>query len=139
MPPARVFAANRPLARYLLDNARLTSHRKQRPPRVDIVLRISQSKSITLATLNLDGKLLGPWVDEVRTIVAGLHAEESVRLNLQGLSFADPNGIALLQELRRSGVELAGCSALIAGMLASYPVPAAAGSAPPRAPGRAHD
>jgi ABC-type transporter Mla MlaB component len=87
---------------------------------VDIVLRITRSKSITLATLQLDGKLLGPWVDEVRAAVARLHDEEAVRLNLAGLSFADPAGIGLLEELRRNGVELTGCSALIAGLLASH-------------------
>ncbi len=93
------------------------------------MLRISQSKSVTLASLHLEGKLLGPWVEEVRTIVARLHAHESVRLYLDGLSFADPNGIALLQELRRGGVELCGCSALIAGLLDSSRGPAAAAGA----------
>lgn len=103
------------------------------------MLRISQSKSITLATLHLDGKLLGPWVDEVRTIVARLPPDDYVRLNLEGLSFADPNGIALLQELRRHGVELSGCSALIAGLLASYQGPAGSDSAPPRSPRTLHE
>ncbi len=88
------------------------------------MLRISQSKSITLAILHLDGKLVGPWVDEVRATVARVQAREAVRLNLQGLNFADQNGIALLQELRRSGVELSGCSALIAELLAAWRVPA---------------
>jgi ABC-type transporter Mla MlaB component len=90
------------------------------------MLRISRSKSITLATVHLEGKLLEPWVSEVRTMIASLRADESVRLNLEHLSFADRNGIALLQELRRGGVELSGCSALIAGLLAAHP--AAAGT-----------
>ncbi len=93
------------------------------------MLRISQSQSITLAILHLDGKLLGPWVEEVRTVVAQVQAEaeDAVRLNLEGLSFADPNGIALLHELRRGGVELFGCSTLIAALLASCRIPAPVG------------
>jgi ABC-type transporter Mla MlaB component len=110
------------------------------------VLRIIQSETIKLATVALDGKLLGPWVDEVRTIVSSMGRNlgsnlgrcDAVRLNLEGLSFADASGIALLQELHRGGVELFGCSALIAGLLAAHQRPAAGNDTPSRTPpGRA--
>jgi len=84
------------------------------------VLRITHSGSIQLATLDLEGKLLGPWVDEVREIVAKLRTNAAVRLNLERLSFADLDGIDLLHELQRDGVDFFGCTPLIAGLLASH-------------------
>jgi ABC-type transporter Mla MlaB component len=74
--------------------------------------------SIKLATVALEGKLLAPWVDEVRTIVTNLLRSDAVRLNLDELSFADSSGIVLLHELDRAGVDLCGCSPLITGLLA---------------------
>lgn len=84
------------------------------------MLRITHSGSQKLTTVDLDGKLLGPWVDELRAVTAKLNGNEVVRLNLARLSFADQSGIALLQQLSRGGVELSGCSPLIAGLLASH-------------------
>jgi anti-anti-sigma regulatory factor len=72
---------------------------------------------MTLATLDVDGKLVGPWVDEMRTTVAALRREHSVCLNLQHLSFADAAGLSLLCTLRHDGILLVGASPLIDGML----------------------
>ncbi len=103
------------------------------------MLRITHSGSIKLATLDLEGKLLGPWVDEVRAIVAKLRTKDAVRLNLRGLSFADPNGIALLHELKRDGVALSGCTPLIAGLLASRQGPTVGDGASLRTVEPTHD
>ena len=84
------------------------------------MLRIAHSGSMTIATLGLDGKLVGPWVDEVRTTVAALRKEHGVCLNLQHLSFADADGLRLLCALRCDGVELVGASPLIAGLLETH-------------------
>jgi anti-anti-sigma regulatory factor len=81
------------------------------------VLRLIHSKSVTLATVDLDGKLVGPWVDEVRTTVAKLRRDQAVCLNLEHLSFADAAGFRLLCEMRRDGVQLVGVSPLIDGLL----------------------
>ncbi len=81
------------------------------------MLRITQSKSVMLAIVDLDGKLVGPWVDEVRTIVAALRTDKAVCLNLQHLSFADAQGLSLLYALRLDGVRLVSASPLIDGML----------------------
>jgi ABC-type transporter Mla MlaB component len=103
------------------------------------VLRITHSGSIELATVALEGKLLGPWVEELRALVANLGGIEALRLNLEGLSFADPGGIALLHELHRGGVELSGCSPLIAGLLASHQPAVIRPRATPPAQGRTHE
>ena len=83
------------------------------------VLRLFHSTSMMLATVELDGKLVGPWVDEVRTTVATLRGGRTVRLDLQHLSFADAAGLKLLCTLRREGILLVGASPLIDGLLAS--------------------
>jgi ABC-type transporter Mla MlaB component len=74
---------------------------------------------VTLVSIGLEGKLLGAWVDEARQIVAAARASDRVCLNLQGLTFADSGGVELLRTLRREGVPLLGCSALIEGLLAA--------------------
>ena len=84
------------------------------------MLRLTQSWTKTLATVDLDGKLCGPWVDEVRTTVAGLTSEAPVCLNLQQLSFADAAGIDLLCTLSREGVRLVAASPLIDGLLKAH-------------------
>jgi hypothetical protein len=74
---------------------------------------------VTLVSIGLEGKLLGAWVEEARQIVAAARASDRVCLNLQGLTFADSGGVELLRTLRREGVPLLGCSALIEGLLAA--------------------
>lgn len=68
-------------------------------------------------TVDLDGKLVGPWVEEVRSTVAVLRTEQGVCLNLRNLSYADAAGIGLLCTLRNDGIEFIGVSPLIAGLL----------------------
>jgi hypothetical protein len=114
-----------PLARYLLTFWSAYGKSSSEVGRIVIVLRIVHSGSVTLATIRLEGKLLAPWVDEVRSVVATVSAKEAMCLNLEQLSFADAKGIELLRELRRKGVALVGGSPLIEGLLASYPEPAA--------------
>jgi len=84
------------------------------------MLRISQSKPALYSTIRLEGKLLGPWVEEVRSTVEALRSDTEVCLSLEGLSFADADGIELLRALRRRGVPLVGGSGLIEGLLAQY-------------------
>jgi len=91
---------------------------------------------VTLVSIGLEGKLLGAWVEEARQIVAAARASDRVCLNLQGLMFADSRGIELLRTLRREGVPLVGCSALIEGLLAANEA-SANGVATPAAP--SHD
>jgi hypothetical protein len=64
--------------------------------------------------------LLGPWVDEVRLVVAALRTTDAVCLNLEHLSFADSDGIELLRAFRRNGIQLVHGSPLIEGLLVSH-------------------
>jgi len=72
-----------------------------------------------VATVHLHGKLVGPWVEELRTTVETLGRDGTIRLNLEHLAFADVAGLLLLQRLQHEGVELLAVQPLIAGMLAS--------------------
>lgn len=83
------------------------------------MLRITQSPSVQLITINLEGKLLAPWIEEVRTAVAAAQSQGAVRLNLHELSFADHVGVELLRELSKAGVQRIGGSAFIEGLISA--------------------
>ena len=81
------------------------------------MLRITQSPAVQITTINLEGKLLEPWIDEVRHAIVEARARGVVRLNLEELRFVDHAGIELLRGLRSDGIELTGGSAFIEGLL----------------------
>ena len=84
------------------------------------MLRISLSADDAVATVRLDGKLLHPWIDEVRTTVSRAAAGGRPLVNLEGLTFADQAGIAFLHELTASGVVVQGASPFINELLANF-------------------
>ena len=70
------------------------------------------------ATLKLEGKLLGPWVAELRQACAATTvAPAQLSLDLSAVSYADSAGVSLLCALRRQGVRLAPCSGFLAALL----------------------
>jgi ABC-type transporter Mla MlaB component len=73
------------------------------------MLRITVVESSkTAVTLRVEGRITGPWVEELRT-ACNLHTfsdEVQLSLELADISFADAAGIALLRELRNCGVGL---------------------------------
>ena len=83
------------------------------------MLRITQSvDERSVATLRLEGKLLGLWVEELaRSCDELFRWSARVRLDLSSVTFVDDAGLALLQDLLGRGVALAGCSRLIAELL----------------------
>jgi anti-anti-sigma regulatory factor len=70
--------------------------------------------------MDLDGKLVGPWVEELRESIGASGGRESLCLNLRRLTFADSAGLSLLQELRRDGAQLVGALPLIEALLAMH-------------------
>ena len=71
------------------------------------VLRISIERDPGALSLILEGRLVGPWVDEMRRISA-LHITRNVPLtvDLEGLTAMDARGQVLLEELRQDGARL---------------------------------
>ena len=73
------------------------------------MLRITVVESSKVAvTLRVEGRIMGPWVDELRT-ACNVHTfpdEVQLSLELADISFADAAGIELLKELRDRGAGL---------------------------------
>lgn len=73
------------------------------------MLRITVVESSKIAvTLRVEGRITGPWVEELRT-ACDVHTsphDVQLSLDLADISFTDNNGIALLRELRGRGIAL---------------------------------
>ena len=73
------------------------------------MLRITVvESSLSAVTLRVEGRIAGPWVEELRT-TCNVHTDPDqiqLYLDLEDISFADSAGIALLKELRDQGVAL---------------------------------
>jgi len=69
-------------------------------------------------TLKLEGKILGPWVDELGRAceVSGL-PQHCLRLDLAAVTFVDSIGLKLLDDLLRQGATIVGCSDFISDLL----------------------
>jgi ABC-type transporter Mla MlaB component len=79
------------------------------------MLRISRiDSSAGDVILRLEGKLIGPWVNELKSCCAIVCKEgRRLSLDLTDVLFADRTGVALLRALQESEVVLAGCPPLI--------------------------
>ena len=76
------------------------------------------SPSDSIPTLQLEGKLVGPWVDELSRACEGLHTPPGrLRLNLAAVTFIDSAGMTLLSNLVQRGATLVGCSGFIEELL----------------------
>ena len=64
----------------------------------------------SLATLKVEGKLVGPWAMELEKTWHDLWAlakQKSLRLDLRGVTFVDSNGARILREIvRATGAEV---------------------------------
>ena len=79
------------------------------------MLRIATtSESGTSATLTVEGRLIGPWVDELRracqrVLVTGA----DLRLDLHEVAFVERGGLELLKSLVDRGVTIVNCPAFV--------------------------
>src|SRR5689334_12629991 len=73
------------------------------------MLRITVEEQHGWATIYLEGRLSGPWVDEVRQCWWGtLSCPEHVIIDLESVTSMDDMGRALLSEMHRAGTQLHG-------------------------------
>jgi anti-anti-sigma regulatory factor len=71
------------------------------------MLRITVVESSERAvTLRVEGRIAGPWLEELRTTCKVHTGRDPVQLylELEDVSFADAAGVAYLKELREQGV-----------------------------------
>ena len=83
---------------------------KSVPPAHDsTMLRITVRTRRTGLTVVFEGRFAGPWVDEVRACWRRLVAAKdprSIRIDLNGVTFVDMAGMALLWAIHREGAAL---------------------------------
>ncbi len=71
-------------------------------------------------TIKLEGKLLGPWVDEVnKACESSTDPFSRINLELSALIFVDAAGEQLLRDLIARGIEIVACSGYVAELLRS--------------------
>jgi hypothetical protein len=81
------------------------------------MLKITQhSRYPGRRVIRLEGRLVGPWVAELRQVVGGVDAG-SIRIDLAGLAFADADGVTLLRNLQEAGAELVEASGFLAALI----------------------
>jgi hypothetical protein len=78
------------------------------------MLRITRAAG---PVLKLEGRLVGPWVDELGRACGAVVPPARLCLDLTAVTFADEAGARLLRELRQRGAVLTGCSGYVAVLL----------------------
>lgn len=69
-------------------------------------------------TLKLEGKLLGPWVEELRNFCQSqAFSSNCIYLDLSAVTFVDAAGAKLLGDLIRQGTQIIACSGYLAELL----------------------
>jgi len=80
------------------------------------MLRITLHDSARELRIKLEGKLSGPWVEEVRQCwqtASSTTAGRPISLDLSDVDFVDGGGQALLSEMHRQGVRCKAATPLI--------------------------
>jgi ABC-type transporter Mla MlaB component len=77
------------------------------------LLRITVQKGCGSATLKLEGKLAGPWVEELQRIWRSASASEAVLVDLCDVSFVDASGKDLLAQMCHGGADFLADSPLM--------------------------
>jgi hypothetical protein len=83
------------------------------------VLKITEaSRSDAAITFKLEGKVLAPWVDELRRFCTETPRQsKQIHLDLDAVTFLDESGAELMRELVRQGITIARCSEFVAQLL----------------------
>ena len=79
------------------------------------MLKISQTGTPNHSvTLKLEGRVVGPWVGELRRICEPLLAEDrALKLDLAEVSYVDEEGVIALNSFKSRGVKLKNCSPFV--------------------------
>jgi len=85
------------------------------------MLKISQvGRANHSVTLKLEGRVVGPWVGELRQICETLLTEgRPLKLDLADVTFADSSGVVALSSFKSRGVAFTNCSPFVEEQLKS--------------------
>src|SRR5206468_7169558 len=88
-------------------------------PSTAAMLRITVTTRHDQTTLALEGRLTGPWVDELARCWEGLPARDlrATDVQLDGVTFIDPAGKALLRRMHDQGATLSSCGCMTRAIL----------------------
>ena len=71
------------------------------------MLKISEGKAVKqTTTFRLEGRVVGPWVDELKQVCEPFVKNGHLALDLTDVTFVDESGGALLVSLRSRGAKL---------------------------------
>src|SRR5262249_20406055 len=79
------------------------------------MLKISEAQLANrTATLKLEGRVIGPWVEELRQICEKLLTEgRALMLDLSNVSYVDSDGVLALTSYKARGVKLRNFSSFV--------------------------
>ena len=75
------------------------------------MMKITFCNTAKTAVLKVEGKLAGPWVDELERTWHSIQPaleEERLQVDLCAVTYVDEGGKTLLEEMHKAGVELVG-------------------------------
>jgi anti-anti-sigma regulatory factor len=78
------------------------------------MLRMTRAESGRVTTILVEGKILAPWIPEIRAAIAAIPRGHRYRIDVARVTFVDSAGAELLATLQRDGIEIASCSQFIA-------------------------
>jgi ABC-type transporter Mla MlaB component len=84
------------------------------------MLRATITHTANGKALKIEGKLSGPWVDEVHRLwvsLQNLRGAGALEVGLEDVTFADSRGADLLLKMRGQGASLVGCSNFLTHLL----------------------
>ena len=81
---------------------------------------MTRTDSGPTTTIFIEGKILGPWVAEIRSTIDAIPTDRARKLDLGAVTFVDAAGAALLAVLMRDGVEITSCSHFLTDLLDQY-------------------
>ena len=79
------------------------------------MLKISQAGTANhRVTLKLEGRVVGPWVGELRQLCELMLSEGcKLKLDLTEVSYVDADGVAALTSFKSRGITMANCSPFV--------------------------
>lgn len=83
------------------------------------MLRIDSTEIDGVLVIRMEGRLLAPWVHELRQLIEAHYGCGRLRLDLSALNYADPDGVDVLEAARRNGTEIFGATPFVAELLAT--------------------
>jgi hypothetical protein len=82
------------------------------------MLRIVTEKTGGTVTVRVEGRAIGPWVEELqRSCERALVTGDEVLVDLAGVSFVDREGVEVLRTLGTRGALVVNCSLFVAEQL----------------------